>query len=42
MRPANTRLAMSSHGVVAITGASGFVVSEMSKALSLKGRDLAI
>jgi len=42
MRPANTRPDKSSHGVVALTGASGFVVSEMSKALFLKGREIAI
>ena len=37
MRAANPRPDMTSHGVVALAGASGFLVSEMSKALSLKG-----
>ena len=42
MRLANARPDMSSHGVVALTGASGFLVSEMSKALSLKGWKVAL
>ena len=42
MRAANPRPDMTSHGVVALTGASGFLVSEMSKALSLKGWKVAL
>jgi NADP-dependent 3-hydroxy acid dehydrogenase YdfG len=41
MRPAKKGSDMNSHGVVALTGASGFLVSELSKALSLKGWKVA-
>lgn len=42
MRAANLRPDMTSHGVVALTGASGFLVSEMSRALALKGWKVAL
>ncbi len=42
MLPANTKTDKSSHGVVALAGASGFLVSELSRAHSLKGCKVAL